>query len=282
MNINSLNNHVVLITGGNSGIGRVTALELAKNGAHVFIACRSADKAQGVIDDFNNFPMIGKIEHLPLDLSDFASIRACAKAFLEKELPLHILINNAGVAGIKGQTEQGFELTMGINHIGHFLLTQELLPALLRTSPSRIVNVASRAHFYAKGIDFENITKTTHSKFGIKEYCESKLANILFTRELSKRLKGTGVSSYAVHPGVVASDLWRHVLAPLRVIMKLFMTSNQRGAMTSLYCATSVRTAFESGNYYDSCRSNKPSLLALDSVLATKLWDMSEQWIKAH
>ena len=128
MNINSLNNHVVLITGGNSGIGRVTALELAKNGAHVFIACRSADKAQGVIDDFNNFPMIGKIEHLPLDLSDFASIRACAKAFLEKELPLHILINNAGVAGIKGQTEQGFELTMGINHIGHFLLTQELCP----------------------------------------------------------------------------------------------------------------------------------------------------------
>jgi len=281
MNINSLNKHVVIITGGNSGIGRVTALELAKNGAHVFIACRSAEKAQGVIDDFNNFPMIGKIEHLSLDLSDFDSIRACTKAFLARDLPLHILINNAGVAGMKGQTEQGFELTMGINHIGHFLLTQELLPALIKSAPSRIVNVASRAHFYAKGIDFENVSKPTQSKFGIKEYCESKLANILFTRELSKRLKGTGVSSYAVHPGVVASDLWRYVFAPLRVIMKLFMVSNQRGAMTSLYCATSVRTAFESGNYYDVCRSKKPSALALDTALAADLWDKSEQWIKA-
>ena len=280
MNINSLNNHVALITGGNTGIGRITALELAKNGAHVFIACRSADKAQTVIDEFNGFPMIGKIEYLSLDLSDFNSIRECAKTFLSKKLPLHILVNNAGVAGVKGQTVQGFEMTMGVNHLGHFLLTQELLPALISSAPSRIVNFASRAHFYAKGIDFDRITKPTQSRFAIKEYCESKLANVLFTRELAKRLKGTGVSAYAVHPGVVASDLWRNVLAPFRIIMKLFMISNNKGAMTSIYCATSVRTAFESGNYYDACRSKKPSMVALDSALSADLWMKSEEWVK--
>lgn len=282
MNINSLNNRVALITGGNSGIGRSTALELARNGAHVFIACRSSEKAQFVIDEFSTFPMIGKIEYLELDLANLNSVKNCAKAFLSKGLALHLLINNAGIAGIKGQTVQGFEMTMGVNHLGHFLLTQELLPVLIASSPARIVNVASRAHFYAKGIDFAGVHKPTGSRLGIKEYCESKLANVLFSKELSKRLKGTGVSTYAVHPGVVASSLWRAVPEPLRSLMKLFMISNNSGSKTTLHCATSSRTAFESGNYYADCRSKKPSQVALDSNLASELWAKSSDWVNQY
>ena len=279
MNINSLNKRVALITGGNSGIGRCTALELARNGAHVFIACRSKDKAQTVIDEFSTFPMIGKIEYISLDLSDFASIRECAKTFISKELPLHILINNAGIAGIRGLTHQGFEMTMGVNHLGHFLLTQELLPLLISSAPSRIVNVASRAHFHAKGIDFAGFRESTQTKFGIKEYCESKLANVLFTMELARRLKGTGVSSYAVHPGVVASSLWRVVPEPLRSFMKIFMISNKSGAKTSLHCATSSRSAFESGSYYADSKAKKPSKVATDSALAMQLWIKSSECV---
>jgi NAD(P)-dependent dehydrogenase (short-subunit alcohol dehydrogenase family) len=282
MNINSLNNRIALITGGNSGIGRTTALELARNGAYVFIACRDAEKAQSVIDEFSTFPMIGKIEYLSLDLSDLNSVKDCAKTFLAKGLPLHLLINNAGIAGLKGLTAQGFEMTMGVNHLGHFLLTQELLPALLGSAPSRIVNVASRAHFYAKGIDFDSLRSSTATRLGVKEYCESKLANILFTRELAKRLKGTGVSTYAVHPGVVASSLWREVPEPVRSLMKLFMVSNKTGAKTTLHCATSSRTAFESGDYYSDCKSKKPSKIALDINLANELWTRSSDWVNNY
>ena len=282
MNINSLNNRIALITGGNTGIGRSTALELARNGAHVFIACRDKDKAQSVIEEFSTFPMIGKIEYLGLDLSDLESVKDCANAFKSRNLPLHLLINNAGIAGLKGVTRQGFEMTMGVNHLGHFLLTQELLPALLSGAPSRIVNVASRAHFYAKGIDFDRITEPTGSRLGVKEYCESKLANILFTRELAKRYKGSGISSYAVHPGVVASSLWREVPEPIRSLMKLFMISNTTGAKTSLHCATSSRTAYECGEYYSDCKAKKPSKLALDQNLATQLWVRSEQWVNHY
>ena len=279
MNINSLNNRVALITGGNSGIGRSTALELARNGAYVFIACRDSDKAQSVIDEFSTFPMIGKIEYIHLDLCDFESIKECAKTFVAKGLPLHLLINNAGVAGLKGLTKQGFEITMGVNHLGHFLLTQELLPLLISSAPARIVNVASRAHTYAKSIDFEAITKPTASKLGVKEYCESKLANVLFTKELSKRLKGTGVSSYAVHPGVIASSLWREVPEPIRSLIKLFMVSNKTGAMTTRHGATSSRTAYESGEYYADCKAKKPSKVALDPSLAAELWLKSARWV---
>ena len=248
----------------------------------MFIACRDKDKAQSVIDEFSTFPMIGKIEYLGLDLSDLDSVKDCANAFKSKNLPLHLLINNAGIAGLKGVTRQGFEMTMGVNHLGHFLLTQELLPSLLSGAPSRIVNVASRAHFYAKGIDFDRVTEPTASRLGVKEYCASKLANILFTRELAKRYKGTGISSYAVHPGVVASSLWREVPEPIRSLMKLFMISNKTGAKTSLHCATSSRTAYESGEYYSDCKAKKPSNFALDQNLATELWVKSAQWVNRY
>jgi NAD(P)-dependent dehydrogenase (short-subunit alcohol dehydrogenase family) len=273
---------VALMTGGNTGIGRVCALELAKSGFRVFIACRDERKARLVIEECCTLKLSGSIEFISLDLADFKSVRLCVKTYLSKNIPLHLLINNAGVAGAKGQTAQGFELTMGINHLGHFLLTQELLPILQASAPARIVNLASRAHFYASGIDFDRISEPSRSRFGIKEYCESKLANILFTKELAHKLRGTGVSVYAVHPGVVASDLWREVNPALRWVMKLFMISNEEGAKTSLYCATSEDVCTESGFYYAASGQKRPSRVARDPTLAAEFWRRSQEWINSQ
>jgi NAD(P)-dependent dehydrogenase (short-subunit alcohol dehydrogenase family) len=273
---------VALMTGGNTGIGRECALELAKRGFRVFIACRDESKAHAVVEQCSARKLSGSIEFIPLDLADFKSIHLCVRTFLSKQLPLHLLINNAGVAGAKGQTTQGFELTMGINHLGHFLLTQELLPILQISAPARIVNLASRAHFYARGIDFGRISEPTRSRYGVQEYCESKLANILFTKELAHKLRGTGVSVFAVHPGVVASDLWREVTPALRWLMKLFMISTAQGARTSLYCATSEEVGTESGLYYAASRPRRPSRVARDPGLAAELWQRSQEWVNGH
>lgn len=275
-----LTNRVALITGGNTGIGRITALELARSGVHVFLACRSKERAQAVIEEAQAFTDDAKMEYLQLDLSDLNSVNRCAQSFIDRGLALHLLINNAGVAGAQGVSQQGYEITMAINHIGHFLLTQKLMPVLIASAPARIINVASRAHFYAKGIDFAAVNSSTQTRFGVKEYCESKLANVLFTRELSKRLSATNVHAYAVHPGVVASDLWRNVPMPLRKIMNLFMISNTVGAKTTLYCANSPEAGEESGRYYARCRAKKPSKYALDSELASALWQSSEAWVR--
>jgi NAD(P)-dependent dehydrogenase (short-subunit alcohol dehydrogenase family) len=278
---NSMKDKVVLITGATSGIGRVTALELARSGADVFVACRSLEKAESLTSIVKENNFAGRVEILPLDLSDFESIKACAHIFLQKNLPLHVLINNAGLAGQPGLTRQGFQMTMGVNHIGHFLLTQLLLPVLKQSAPSRIVNVSSRAHFHSTGIDYANIKNPTSSKLGIKEYCDSKLANLLFTKELSVRLKHTGVSSYAVHPGVVSSELWRGIPSLPRGFIKLFMISSERGAKTTIYCATSVRASFESGMYYSLCKAKTPSLIAQNEEAASELWVRSLEWVSS-
>ena len=148
---------IALVTGANTGIGRVIAVELAKQGAHVFVACRSAERAQAVLDEIRAQPDGGKAELLPLDLGDFASIRQCANTFLARGLPLHLLINNAGLAGARGHTRDGFELAFGVNHLGHFLLTQLLLDRIKASAPARIVTVASKAHYRAPGIDWQAV-----------------------------------------------------------------------------------------------------------------------------
>src|SRR5476649_1854376 len=170
---------VVLVTGASSGIGRVTARELAKQGARVFAACRSAERAQAVLDDIRAAPDGGAVELLPLDLGDFDSIRQCAKTFLASGLPLHVLINNAGLAGARGLTKEGFELAFGVNHLGHFLLTQLLIDRIKASAPARIVTVASKAHYRAPGIDWQAVREPTRTATGLKEYGISKLANVL-------------------------------------------------------------------------------------------------------
>ena len=274
----SLAGRVALITGANTGIGLVTARELAARGAHVFIACRSIEKGQAAVDDIRKATGNSQVEILALDLGDFASIRQCAQTFLARDLPLHLLINNAGLAGAKGLTKSGFELAFGTNHLGPFLLTQLLLDRIKRSAPARIVTVASRAHTRVSGINFDAVQKPTIGKAGLPEYGVSKLANVLFSAELGRRLAGTGVATYSLHPGVVASDVWRELPQPFRALAKLFMISVEEGAATTIYCATSPDVAEQSGLYYDKCSVKNPSSVGQDRALAAELWKRSDAW----
>lgn len=270
---------VALITGGNTGIGRVAARELTRRGFHVFVACRSAERARPVLDEARAAGGNNSIELLPLDLADFESVRTCARVFLDRGLPLHVLINNAGLAGARGLTRSGFELAFGVNHMGHFLLTQLLTERIKSSAPARIVTVASTAHYQAQGIDWDGLRARTSTRTGLPEYSVSKLCNVLFSAELGRRLAGTGVTTYSLHPGVVATEIWRNVPWPLRPLIMLAMISPERGSATTLYCATSPAVADETGRYYDNCRPKQPSALAQDSALAAELWRRSESWM---
>ena len=275
---------VALITGANTGIGLVTARELQKRGAHVFMACRSVGRARAALDgirsELGTAAGCAPIEVLALDLGDFDSVRQCAQAFLARRVPLHLLINNAGLAGSRGLTKSGFELAFGTNHLGHFLLTQMLLDRIKSSGPARIVTVASRAHTRVSGIDWEAVRKPTKTMAGLPEYGVSKLANVLFSAELSRRLAGSGVTTYSLHPGVVASDVWRAVPWPFRSLMKLGMISVEVGAATTLHCASSVEAGHETGLYYDKCQVKTPSRVGQDSALAAELWRRSKDWVR--
>ncbi len=277
----SLTGRVALITGANTGIGLVTARELAARGAHVFIACRSLEKGQAAVDAIRQTTGSERVELLALDLGDFVSIRTCAEAFLARNLPLHLLINNAGLAGAKGITRSGFELAFGTNHMGHFLLTQLLLERIKTSAPARIVTVSSRAHTRVSGIDWASLQRPTKSMTGIPEYGVSKLANLLFSAELGRRLAGSGVTTYSLHPGVVASEVWRALPRPLQWLAKRRMITVEAGAATTLFCATAPALASETGSYYDRCQIKSPSRAGQDIALAAELWRRSEEWLPA-
>jgi retinol dehydrogenase-12 len=274
-----LSGKLALVTGANTGIGRVTALELARAGAEVILACRNEAKTRPAMDAIAQQTGNDRLHFAPLDLASLASVRACAEQVLERHGPLHLLINNAGLAGQRGLSADGFELTFGVNHLGHFLLTQLLLERLVDSAPARIVTVSSKAHDRVDGIDFELVRRPTRTFIGIREYAVSKLANILFTTELARRLEGSGVSTYAVHPGRVASDIWRRIPWPFRGIMTRNMISNEEGAQTTLHCAQSEEAGRETGLYYARSRPATPSAAARDRALAEELWRRSEQWV---
>ncbi len=266
---------VFLITGANTGIGRVTATQLADAGGKVFLAGRSQERTQPVVDEINAAHGEGRATYLKLDLASLDSVRACAQAFRDTGEPLHVLINNAGVAGLCGETQEGYESMFGINHIGHFVLTLELLDLLRDAEPARIVTVASRAHTRVDGIDYDVVESPTKTRTGFPEYCVSKLANVWFSAELGKRLEGTGITTYALHPGVVASDVWREVPWPFRSVMKMFMISNEEGAMTTLYCATAPEVTDHTGRYYDECKEKAASKAGRDAESARDLFERS-------
>jgi retinol dehydrogenase-12 len=271
---------VALVTGANTGIGLVTARALAAQGAEVHIACRARGAAEAAAKRIAS--ETGKnVQLLELDLGDLDSVRRAASTFLASGRPLHILVNNAGVAGARGKTRSGFELAFGVNHIGHFLLTTQLLPRLRESGHARIVNVASKAHYQAKRIDWDALVRTTRTLTALPEYAVSKLANVLFSAELARRLSGSGVHTYALHPGVIASDVWRSVPQPFRYLMTLPMKSTEQGAATSIYLASSPTVAGDSGLYYDDCATREPSPLAQDGALARELWTRSEAWVAA-
>lgn len=272
-----LDGRTLLVTGASSGIGRTTALELGRRGAQVLLACRSAGPTAAVVDEIAALAGPGRAEHVPLDLDDLESVRACARQVLDRDEPLDVLVNNAGLAGHKGVTAQGFERTFGVNHLGHFLLTSLLLEHLRDQGKTRVVNVASNAHYGPKRIDFDAQLRPTRSFGGLKEYQVSKLCNVLFTQELARRLDGTGVTTYAVHPGVVASNIWRKVPWPIRPIAVRFMTSVEDGALASLHCATEPGIEHLSGRYFERREPKEPSPVATPE-LAAELWSRSVEW----
>jgi NAD(P)-dependent dehydrogenase (short-subunit alcohol dehydrogenase family) len=275
-----LSGRTFLITGANTGIGRTTAAGLARRGGKVFVACRSAEKGRAAAAEITAATGNEAVVFLPLDLADLASVRRCAAEFLDRGEPLHVLINNAGVAGSRGLTKDGFELAFGVNHLGHFALTTALLDRLAASAPARVVTVASGAHYQAGGIDFDAVRRPTASRTGMREYAVSKLANVLFSAELARRTAGRGITTYALHPGVVASDIWRRVPWPVRPLLKLRMISTEQGAVTTLYCATEPDLDSVTGRFYNNSREWEPSA-AVTPELAGELWQRSEAWAAA-
>jgi retinol dehydrogenase-12 len=275
--MSELEGRTFLVTGANTGIGRATAEGLARQGGRVYVAARSPGKGQEAVASIKAATGNDAVFFLPLDLADLSSVRACAAAFLDRGEPLHVLVNNAGVVRARGLTRQGFELMFGVNHLGHFALTQSLLGRLTESAPARVVTVSSDSHYQARGIDFDTLRRPERGVTGLHGYAVSKLCNVLFSAELARRTTGTGVTTYALHPGMVASDIWRRVPWPVRPLMLRRMLTVEQGAATSLYCATSAEVAQDSGLFYDKCAQREPSRVAT-SELAAELWKRSEEW----
>ncbi|MBL8940491.1 MAG: SDR family oxidoreductase [Archangium sp.] len=272
----------VIITGANTGIGKATATELAKQGARVFFACRSRAKTMPVIDELKRQTGNQELHFLELDLADLSQVKAAAKAWLATNERLDVLINNAGLVRIRTLTAQGYEMTFGVNHLGHMLLTLLLEPALMKAAPSRVVVVASRAHERTnQPIDYADLKNPLDSFSGFPEYMRSKLANVLFSFALARRWRDR-VSVYAVHPGVIASEIWRAAPTPLRQVAMLFMRTPEEGARASLHCATSEAAGKETGRYYDEDGSLRPaSKLALDEAAQEQLWSWSMEQLSS-
>jgi retinol dehydrogenase 12 len=276
--MSELEGKTFVITGANTGIGRVTAVELARRGGRVILACRSRERTEEALKEIEALDLEPP-GFVALDLGSLSSVKAAAAEILEQTERIDGLINNAGLSASKGLTEEGYELAFGVNYLGHFLLTRLLLDRLKESAPARIVHVASRAHKRTRrGIVFEDLKSPAKSASGFEEYAASKLANILFNAELGRRLEGTGVNTYAVHPGVVATDIWRRLPGFLRPMVTVFMLSPEEGAVSTLHCATSDEVAEENGLYYDERgRVSNVSRRGSDEEMARKLWEFSEE-----
>ena len=275
----AMQNKVVLITGANSGIGKVTARELAKMGAHIVMACRNREKGEiaqaEIISESGN----KNVDLFIVDMSSFASIRELAASFIEKYDRLHVLINNAGgLVNPYRVTANGVEASFAVNYLGPFLLTHLLLDRLKESAPARIINLGSGLH--AKGrIDFDNLMMKDHYGF-IQAYANAKLAILMFTYDIAHRLKDTGVTANAVHPGVVRTNFGRKsgfpwYVMPLLIFVKPFMISVDKGAETPIYLASSKNLERVTGKYFFKGKETKSAPQSYDKKLGTKLWQFS-------
>jgi dehydrogenase/reductase SDR family protein 13 len=281
MNRPQLRGRTFLVTGTTSGIGRAVAQALAAQGGNVVLAARSEERMRPVLDGIRASQPLGSVQFLPLDLADLTSVRRAAEHFMAGGQPLDVLINNAGIAGVRALSADGFDVTYATNHIGPFLFTELLLPLLRRSAEARVVNVASIAHMQVKAIDWTVLERrSAPGRNGFSDYAVTKLMNVLHAKELARRSAGTSVTTYALHPGGVASNIWRALPRPAQWILKLFLISNEEGAKTPLYCATDPELATVTGRYYDKCREAPCNPLADDEPLAKELWERTERAIE--
>jgi NAD(P)-dependent dehydrogenase (short-subunit alcohol dehydrogenase family) len=277
----NLEGKVCVVTGSNTGIGKETARGLLARGATVVLACRDIAKAEAASAELSASAK-GRVRAMPMDLASFASIRSFASAFRAEHKQLDILVNNAGVwTTERTTTKQGFETTFGVNHLGTFLLTQELLP-LVHTAPAGRIVVLSSALHYRGNLVWEDLHFEKRKYNGPVAYNQSKLANVLFTNALARRLSetpGNRVTVNAVHPGVVATELARDYPPFLIKIFHLFLLSPAEGAACSLHVATSPDVAGVSGAYFEKSKAKKASDKALDVDAQERLWTLTEKLI---
>ncbi len=282
-----MNDRTVVVTGGNSGIGRATAIALARAGATTVITARDPERGAAAAAEIGRQAGPTQVELVVFDLADLSSVRAGAAQLLEMCPRIDVLVNNAGVVlSERRETVDGYEATFAVNHLGPFLLTTLLLDRLRSSAPARVVNVTSTAHKSARhGMAFDDLQSTSHYR-GMKVYGASKLANILFTTELARRLEGTGVTVNCCHPGVVKTG-WGHdgdtrgfLSLGLDVMGRLpgFLTP-EKGARTSVYLASSPEVSTVSGQYFVRCRPKRPSAAARDPEAARRLYEVSEQLV---
>jgi NAD(P)-dependent dehydrogenase (short-subunit alcohol dehydrogenase family) len=276
----------VVVTGGNSGMGFETAAALATMGARVLVTARNADKGRAAIAALaQRTGGEGRCQLVVFDLADLSSVRRGAAEILDVAPRLDVLVNNAGaVLSERAETVDGLEATFATNHLGPFLLTNLLLERIRASEPSRIVNVASTAHAVARqGIPFDDL-QSEHRYAGMRVYGQSKLANILFTLELARRLEGSGVTANSLHPGTVRTGYGadgdaRGLLALGIKIAGPFFLSPAKGARTSIYLASSPEVAGVSGEYFVKCRPKEPRRWAQDPDAARRLWQVSEELV---
>jgi NAD(P)-dependent dehydrogenase (short-subunit alcohol dehydrogenase family) len=268
---------VCMVTGASSGIGKETAVKLAELGAAVVIVCRNGDRGAKAMGDVKKRSGSNAVELLLADFASLSSVRALSKEFAEKHSSLNALVNNAGVARLRRSvTADGFETTFQVNYLSEFLLTNLLLDLMKRSAPSRVINVSSVAH-YNGHMNFDALQM--QRGYGVmKAYSQSKLAQVLFTYELSRRLEGTGVTANCLHPGAVATNIWGNALGPLSFlgkITRLFLISPKEGAETPVYLASSPEVEGVTGKYFERKHEKESSADSRDLALAKKLWDAS-------
>jgi NAD(P)-dependent dehydrogenase (short-subunit alcohol dehydrogenase family) len=270
-----MDGRVCMVTGANSGIGLATAQRLAGLGATVVIVCRNKDRGERAAEDIKLRGKSDSVELMLADLASLGSVRSLVEEYAKRHDELHVLINNAGVANVRRRvTTEGFETTFQVNYLSPFLLTNLLLGLLKKSAPSRIVNVSSTAHFGGR-IDFDDLQMKKGYRV-MKAYSQSKLALVLFTFELARRLRGTRVTANCLHPGAVATNLFGRALGPaafLGKVSRLFLIGPNKGAETSLYLAASSEVVDVTGKYFDQMREKKASADSYDEALAVKLWD---------
>ncbi|GGJ64567.1 hypothetical protein GCM10008939_05580 [Deinococcus aquiradiocola] len=273
-----MNGRTVLVTGATNGIGKVAAASLARLGARVVIVGRNPAKTEAVAGE------IGAASFILADLSVLSEVRRAAAQFREREGQLDVLLNNAGaVFTARQETTDGIEMTFALNHLNYFLLTQEL-DGLLRATPgARVVSVSSGAHTMGR-MRWDDL-EFRHGYSSWAAYSQSKLANLLFTRELAHRLQGSGVTANALHPGFVASGFGQSGSTFMNRLLGLarpFAVSEEQGAQTSIYLASSAEVEGVTGRYFENMHEKKPAPQGLDDAAAARLWAVSEAYVSQH